>query len=551
MTISFKNRHGVLCFLLVTAIYLFTRWLTFKGFNGTDDLHYSMLAHNWLAGTFSPFELNDIFAGRVLLIGWQALIYAVLGVTVFSTQIGSLFAVVTAAAITIFGLAKFKDNISFLLGSSLFYFNPVLNEATIGVMPDGYILLISVFIFWIGKNILSSQRTSHVLMGSVALAALIFAAMFVKENALIFIPFLLLFSIVYGKRRLMAGALVCLVVFSLLVLFSGWVYQYYTGDFFFRAHQILQSDYPNGCNFSLLSFSEKIERLSYGIWRQFIVEGFYPVVLSAGLILLRFFLDPSFAWKKDPTVIAFSLLFLLGVYLPFSLKGYEPMCVVARHFVFLIPLGVIICVRFLKQAQSNKTLQWMIISLSAIMLLVSRFQSVQKWFWMVYTLLLLYFLLQKFSKKFRIFDRRFLIFAFLIWLFTPFRLFFSNSDWFSDMQFLAKQNHGNYYYFPDHDNLMHWKLLHHFDNSIHTVNLGIPMPGFFDVYYEKPERGTFEPGWFLVNKAYLVKRKNTLGKINRVLVQYPKLQQISNGDITLYFLNSYDQLSAIQKALND
>ena len=94
LTASSSKYGGIVCFSIVTAVYFFSTWLTFKGFNGTDDLHYALLSSELLKGKYHPFEGNDIFSGRILLIAWQAFIYLVLGMTTFSTQVGTLLVTV-------------------------------------------------------------------------------------------------------------------------------------------------------------------------------------------------------------------------------------------------------------------------------------------------------------------------------------------------------------------------------------------------------------------------------------------------------------------------
>jgi hypothetical protein len=85
---SFTKYKSQYIFVTITFIYVLSRVITFKGFNGTDDLHYAMLAVNMLHGNYNPFAVNDIFAGRILLIGSQALIYFAGGINIYTTQLG-------------------------------------------------------------------------------------------------------------------------------------------------------------------------------------------------------------------------------------------------------------------------------------------------------------------------------------------------------------------------------------------------------------------------------------------------------------------------------
>jgi hypothetical protein len=96
-------------FLSITLFYLFTRWLLFQGFNGTDDLHYAFLASRIINGTFNPFIHNDIFSGRILLVAIQALIYKVAGINIISTQAGTILATILTCYLVLFSVLSAHD----------------------------------------------------------------------------------------------------------------------------------------------------------------------------------------------------------------------------------------------------------------------------------------------------------------------------------------------------------------------------------------------------------------------------------------------------------
>ena len=552
MTVSSSKYNGIICFFIVTAVYFFSKWLTFKGFNGTDDLHYALLSSDLLKGTYNPFEGNDIFSGRILLIAWQAFIYLVLGVTTFSTQVGTSLITMVCCYLTIFKLARFTNNNSILLGCSLFYFNPVLAEASLGVLPDVYIMLAAIIVFLLWQKISETQNRKTITAQSILIGLTVFAAMFFKENAFIFIPFLIFISFFTGEKKNIAAAAISIATFFVCVLLSGWMYYYYTGDFFFRVHQIINSNYPNVCSYAAFSTKEKIARLTYEVWLQFIVESFYPVILAAILIVLRFVFDRSFTFKKDTMIPAFILLFVLGLYFPFSLNGgYQPLCARPRHFIFLLPLGVPICVNFFNEAGKNKRLLWLFILASCIIFVTCLLTSGQKWYWMIYGLLLFYFIIQKYPPFSFIYKARYILFAFILWLYMPYRLFFFSSSWFQNMQDISTELKGNYFYFPDHDNMMHWKLLHGFDDKIHSISLEKNPLKIFKPYYENFDTTYFNAGWFIVNSAYIQNGNAFLEKINSLNKQGFFTRKICAGGICAYFIDTPAKLSFIKKVVAD
>src|SRR5437867_3827956 len=212
--------------------------------------------------------------------------------------------------------------------------------------------------------------------------------------------------------------------------------------------------------------------LTYGVWTDFIVESFYPVILASVMILLRMIFDKNYNIRKDQQVIYFLILLILGLYFPFSFSSYQPLCFKARHFLFLLPLGVTIITSFLDDAWKNKRVLWLFIITSAILLAVCVVTTGEKWYWMMYGFLFLYFTLQKIlAQNTLLYKLRYIMFAATLWIYMPYHLFFINSNWFKDIQSLAKKLDGNFFYFPEHDNMMHWKLLHGFNGNFHSYNL--------------------------------------------------------------------------------
>lgn len=383
------KRITLYCFWLATAVYLFITWFTFKGFNGSDDLHYAMLASNMVKGTYSPFASNDIFSGRMLMVAWQALIYYFGGINAFTTQAGTLITAVLCCYLTIFKLGKFTAWQTVLAGTALFYFNPVLKEATTGVLPDVYIMLAGIVILILWKQIEAASKINWFKAACCGLIA--FAAMFFKENALVFIPFLLIVSFTGVRKRTVPAGLTAIAAFATCVLLSGVMYYHFTGNFFFRVLQIQNADYPNPCSYGSFTLHEKITRLTYGVWQQFIVESFYPVILAALLLLFRLPCDRVFKIKENSIAKSFLILLILGLYFPFSLKGYQPLCFMARHFIFLLPPAVLLCTSFLEEATTNKVVRLLLIAVSAVILVVCINSTHLKWYWMIYSLLLAYF----------------------------------------------------------------------------------------------------------------------------------------------------------------
>ena len=513
-------------------------------------MHYAMLAANMLHGRYNPFAVNDIFSGRILLISLQALIYFIAGINAYTTQLGAMIVTVLCCYLTVFKLIEIKSNCSVIVASSLFYFNPVLSEANLGVMPDVYVMLAGILILLLWKKILKEQNRQRIILNSILIGLIVFAAMFFKENVLIFIPFLFCIALLNNKNHGLRAGLIIIPTFCFLVFLSGCMYYYFTGDFFFRVQQIKTADYPNPCNYNGISGNELTARLTYGVWRDFIVESFYPVVLASVMIVLRILFDKNYNTRKDPWTIYFIILVILGLYFPFSLSGYQPLCFKARHFLFLLPLGVSISTFFLENAWNNKRIPWFFIMASAILLAGCMISTGEKWYWMMYGFLFIYFIVQTISgKNFLLYKLRYIMFAAILWIYMPYHLFFISSDWFKNIQSLTEKLDGYFFYFPEHDNMMHWKLLHGFDSIFHSYNLEKEPFKVFVPYYEKLD--SFHPGWCIVNKKYTTRSPEFLNKIDSLKHINYFSKQISIEDVSAFFISSPVQLSYVKTIIDE
>jgi hypothetical protein len=537
-------------FAFITLIYIFFRWITFKGFNGTDDLHYAMLASDMLKGNYSPFNVNDIFAGRVLLISFQAFIYFIGGVNVFTTQAGTLLATVLCCYLTVFKLIPNTNNNNIIGASALFYFNPVLSESNFTVMPDVYVMLAGIIVLLLWKKILKERNKARKTWKGILIGVIVFAGMFLKETALIYIPFLFCVAFIDRRDSNLQVGFISILTFCLLVFFAGCIYYHYTNDFFFRVRQIQNSDYPSPCNYNFLPTSELVRRLTYGEWIEFIIRSFYPVILSLLMLLLSILFTRRSKILKEKNTQYFIILTILTLYFPFSLNGYQPLCFEVRHFLFLLPFSVSVTICFLENAWNNKRILWLFIASSFILLGLCITNTGEKWYWMMYGFLLLYFAAQKFlSRDGLLYKLRYVAFASTLLIYMPYHLFFTNSNWFKNIQWLSEKLSGNYFYFPEHDNMQQWKLIHGFESSFHSYNLEKKSFKVFTPYYEQPDTASFHPGWFIVNQKYTVRSDNFLQIVNNLNQQHFFVKQISCGDVDAFYIDTSVKLNYIRKII--
>lgn len=502
-----------------------------------------------LKGTYDLFNSSDIFSGRVLLIALQSAIYFIGGINVFTTSIGTIATAVFCCYLIIFKLAKYQDHNSVLLAASLFYFNPVISEITLGVMPDVYVMLAGILIWLLWKKILRTRNSRKIIYNSMLCGLIIFAAMFFKENAIIFIPFLFFVSFIEKRKKNIIGGFTAVVTFLACVFCSGLIYYHYTGDFFFRVHQIQNSSYPNLCNYDGQPLSALLVRLTYGAWQQFIIDGFYPVILAAIVLLLHLLYGKKFKLEEDQTIIYFIILLVLGLYFPFSFNGYQPLCINARHFIFLLPPAIFICVSFLQNARTNKNLLLFFILASVIIFAVSILSGGDQRYTMVCGLLVIYFIISIIFSSPVFYSIKFIFFAAIL-LFYSLPSFLQSGNWFKNMETISSKTSGTYFYFPDHDNMMHWQLLHGFNDSIHCYDLEKSPFMIFKQYYEILDTKEFHTGWLIINDAYTTRSDNFLHRIN-VLNQMTYLpKKICEGNVCAYYIDLPERLMTAEQIIH-
>jgi hypothetical protein len=175
-----------------------------------------------------------------------------------------------------------------------------------------------------------------------------------------------------------------------------------------------------------------------------------------------------------------------------------------------------------------------------------------KWQWMVWLLLVIFFLAQKIVTNVFLVDLKPIAFIIILWLCMPYRLFYNNSNWFANMQQLNKQLTGSQYYFADHDNMMHWELLDGFSESIHCKNLAPAPYKVFALYYDTAASRGFSAGWLLINKKYTERTEHFLFAVDSLESLHYFGNRIEVGDMEAFYINNAAALIQIKNlASND
>ena len=154
----YKNKLFVpLVFCCVTLVMLITRYFSFYTFKGSDDLHYAFLSSSVLNGSYDMFFAQDIYAGRAVVVLYQALWFKIFGINDFSMSMPSISILIVLAYFVCFKCGLQKNVGTILLAASLIYFNPVVTRTTLGNLPDVYIALIALLVFLLIKKSVDDQ----------------------------------------------------------------------------------------------------------------------------------------------------------------------------------------------------------------------------------------------------------------------------------------------------------------------------------------------------------------------------------------------------------
>ena len=124
----------------------------------------------------------------------------------------------------------------------------------------------------------------------------------------------------------------------------------------------------------------------------------------------------------------------------------------------------------------------------------------------------------------------------------PYRLFFNNSDWFGNMKSLSTRLDGNYFYFPEHDNMMNLKLLHRFDENMHTFNLGTNTYKPSTIYYERLDSLSFHSGWLIVNRKFAKRSDLFVVAIDSLARANYFSKNVNVADVGAFFTDRKSQL---------
>jgi hypothetical protein len=551
-----------LAFCGIALLMLFTRFAILYTYNGADDLHYAFLSSKMLNGSYDMFFANDIFSARLLPVAYQALWFKVFGINDFSMMMPSLSLLIVLAWFVCFKCGVQKNIYTAVFGSSLIYFNPVVVTATSGNLPDVYIALIAVLIFYLIKKTTGqfSAKRQQVFTGALT-GLLLLAGILVKESIILIYAGAVIVLFYYRHKisgQFFMGLLTVFFIGSCTYLYFCYVN---TGNAFYHFVQIKNSLYFNPCSYNCLPKSALFRRLTITVPFNAIINGAYPLLLLLPVLIMYKQSKNADALFWEITLLS---LVLLALYFPFSVFPYAPLCHDMRQFFFIFPFATIVYLHHLQavniSAQNFRSTSFVtamvFVAVTCISFLYTPFN---KWLIGCSGLLAGFFIAYMFlSKKIR---HLFLYLGvpLIMWLSIAYPLYKKPHSGYATLkkvQHILKQDtvSPSTYYFLNNDTRSHFALINQFDTAKYFFNLDTIQRGFKPFIAYQPNNAlananAFKQGWLVVSNDYLedvdaVKMQS----IYKLLA--PMQAHVSVNNATVYYLPSADIPKKIMNIIN-
>ena len=552
----------LLIFCCVTFIMLATRYAGFYTFRGSDDLHYAFLSSKVLNGNYDMFFAQDIYAGRSVIVLYQALWFKLFGINNFTMCMPSLSVLITLAYVVCFKCGLQKNIRTIILAGSLIYFNPVVTRTTLGNLPDVYIALIALLVFLFIKKSTATLSSKQGVSSGIAAGLLLIAGLFVKETIVLIYAGTAV-TLFYYRKNLSRHFIITLAAIVCAGI-AAYLFFYYanTGNAFFRFVQIKNAAFFNSCSYGCLPGADFLKRLTITIPLQAVVSSAWPLLLVVPAFAIyrrQKNIDTGF-WK-----VAFLSLLILALYFPFSIAPYIPLCHDMRQFFFLFPFAAVFFVMGFGNAELTEK-QTKTINISGSIVFVSAtllclfLTPYNKWSILCGGLLAFVFIVSIFSKR-KIQDvGLYLALPFVMWLSTAYTVFKKPHQAYPDlknMQHKVNQHAKFYpetYYFLSNDTKTHVALINRFDTAERFIDLDTIQKQFKPFIAYQPKNllnGTdsIQKGWLIVSEPYLENMTAAqIQSIRILLAQQPYVYKINQT--SAYWIGSGEILKKIMNIVN-
>ncbi len=356
--------------LLGATILLLHFGYCFYGHFGFDDLHYARLSAALSRG---HWDATDHYAYRLTLLLPTALSYRLFGV---SDAASALPPLAMSLGILLVFHQRHGQRTSGLLLALLLYFSFRWNLFYADkLMPDIYVSGFA-FIAW---HIYTRKKKLASWWWPMLFVGALFAAFNAKGTIILLLP---LFSayffydlwrrqhLVFWQRTSLLGC----ILFSSYFLLTKWG----TGHFLARFRAIAAAAYSNTCSYAEQDMGVLLNRLGLGFGRLIYEEGLW-IPLAIALPALLYFAWNRFGEAREQPPRGIPLFPLLTIFLLYisanamtiSLTSYNPVCLDARHLLFVSPIAASCSASILEAFLQQLQRRWRPIVYGLLLLLLS------------------------------------------------------------------------------------------------------------------------------------------------------------------------------------
>jgi len=301
-------------------------------------MEYAKLASGFSKGII---DYDNHFTYRLPVIVFTGLSYLLFGVSDFSSSLPPLIAT-SGILLLVFLELRNKSNLTLTLGLSMTLLSNWFIFYSDKIMPDIYVaLFVLLSLYCLGKYKYNNGQQKNTALFAGLFSTSLFMAFLSKETILLIFPlvlYLAILDLVRKKNILFWLSSIVTGVGLLTVYFIG--IKILTGDFGKRFEAITNNSYLNLCSYDKQPINILLKRIGYEFFELFINQSMFTgfIFLIAALfqknIKRIFFMEDAFAFYLASGVI----LVLSSNFMTVSPTSYSPMCLDARHYLFLIPI---------------------------------------------------------------------------------------------------------------------------------------------------------------------------------------------------------------------
>ncbi len=332
-----QNWQQLSLFLIGALCIILYRCFAYTGHFGFDDMEYAKGAVKLLDGSLDP---QNHFSYRIFPIALTALSYLCFGVNDLSSSLPAMLVGIAIVALLLSLLKSFPFYLRLLaiiLISSIPWYLYYTNK----LMPDIYVSFCILGLIYAIEKVRRDEWSTK--KSALLISVFLMLGFMSKGTLILFLPVLLMLLLLFQKQLMelvrYSGLFTCLA-FGLYLLLTYFL----TGSFLSRFDALAAGSYVNDCSYHLSSWGVIWNRISFDFWEMLAKNNLLficlPLVFLPALVKQKFKSELDFSFGNMAIIIS-GIALLSANFMSISFSHYNPMCIDIRHYLFLVPIGII------------------------------------------------------------------------------------------------------------------------------------------------------------------------------------------------------------------